>query len=129
MVANFAMSVLNGVGGAKLEKIIPVNTNFSFNNPVTYNLGKVFKYILLEVNYITDYSGVVSYLGLGSQFFFLNESSDDKYVISAGSNDSNKIITSSYVTFRAFITNNTITISGKIKGDKLTIIGNIYCFN
>lgn len=58
MVANFAMNVLNGIGGAKLENIFTgiidnKSSNIELNKNI--NLGNNYKYVILEIYNVLYY--------------------------------------------------------------------------
>lgn len=130
MVANFAMQILNGVGGAKLEKIIPIDTQINGRNPSTYSLSETYKYVILEVCY-AGISSSVSYLKIGSQLFFLNnDASVSKYIIVVDTSNPDTI-NNTGIEIVAYVTTDNIVTLKHGYGDyhNVTFKGNIYCFN
>lgn len=133
MVASFAMSVLNGVGGAKLEKIIPFDFNLNNDNRTfTINIPGNYKYILFElVNHSTYDTNTkqnkVIYLETGTQMSFI-------YTGMLNINIIVKIMLSNTEWMMGSINENVTFENNNLKFTSIyntqqSFIGNIYCFN
>lgn len=129
MVANFAMSVLNGIGGVKLAHIVTGTTYYSDRtNPgsTTVALGGTYKYIILEIYKAMDYySGSTNIIDStnGTQLFFAVGT--DKCGVLVTTKDYNRNNLSSIQ-----ISGNNLQFNfERGSGTKMMYHYNIYCFN
>lgn len=130
MVANFAMSVLNGVGGAKLEKIFSFTKgSFTESNFISIHLDNVYKYVIFELVYFGNIdSSTKIYLNCGPQIFFIDDNSNNKqFIITYPENVPSNIQIGLQLNAYIDVSNN-FTVKHTYSGN-WNLQGTVYCFN